>query len=384
MCRECMLKTYKKGESYDFSEIFEKMKSYFKTSNLVIGNLETPITKDENILTNEKYSFASPYEFAKSVYDSGIRCVSTANNHCLDRGIEGIYSTIDCLNEIGIKHTGIFKTRDKHPLIIEINGIKIGILSYTYGTNAFSNNNYLKNNEKYCVNLFQNQELSNKITRYCYFNGKKLIPKVYNKLMRYICKSNANCQLYERKEYDFNCKRKLRRDISNIKKAGAELVVMLMHTGGQYNKMETKSTKKLTKYLLKQGINIIVGNHEHVVHGGEFTNIKENKLVTYSLGNFNGIDGVYAEPFNTMSEYSIAWNIYIKKENNNVKIEKTTFLVLKTIPTEIGGIQTIPVYDLINQEEDREKKEKLIRDMYEIAYKFSNKRYNQIEKEYII
>ena len=381
MCKKEILDAFKINKGYDFHEIFDKMEEYFNTSDLVIGNLETPISKDLNAMTKEKYIFSSPYEFAKQVYDSGIKCVSTANNHCLDRGIKGLKNTLECLDEIGLKHTGTFIEKSE-PLILDIKDIKLGILSYTYGTNAFSNKNYLKKSEKSHVNLFQNQELSNKITRYCYYHNN-IVSKIYKKIMSIFFRSNAHCPVYERKEFAFCCRRKIKMDIKKLKKEKVDLIIMLAHMGGQYNKEATKNTKKLCKFLIDNGVNIIVGNHEHTVHGGEFDKIKQNKLITYSLGNFDGIAGVYDKPFDKMSEYSIAWNIFIDKQNEKINL-KTTFSVLKTV--EIGNkkIQTIPIYDLINCERDEMKKEKLIEDMNEIAYRFCGKKFSEIKKEYEI
>ena len=158
---------------------------------------------------------------------------------------------------------------------------------------------------------------------------------------------------------------------------------MLSHMGGQYNNKETENTKRLCRYLIKNGVDIIVGNHEHTVHGGVFDKINENKLISYSLGNFDGIAGVYDKPYDKMAEYSIMWNIYINKENNNIKL-KTTFFVLKTIETKNKKIQTVPVYDLIQAENNIELKNKLINDIKEVAYRFSGNKYNTIEKEYDI
>ena len=63
MCKKQILEAYKIKSGYNFSEIFEKMKDEFKNSDFVIGNLETPITKNEELLTKEQFNFASPYEF---------------------------------------------------------------------------------------------------------------------------------------------------------------------------------------------------------------------------------------------------------------------------------------------------------------------------------
>ena len=88
---------------------------------------------------------------------------------------------LDCYH---IKHIGTYSNKKREPFIEEINGIKVGFLSYTYGTNAFANQNYLKRNERYMVNLFQAQELANRFTRYCYYNPTKFHARIYNKIYR--------------------------------------------------------------------------------------------------------------------------------------------------------------------------------------------------------
>lgn len=382
MCKKQMLSTYQKKGKYNFTEVFENMKEYFQKSDIVIGNLETPISKDLKNLTIEKYNFSTPIEFAKAVYDSGITCVSTANNHCLDRGVEGLKETIKCLDEIGMLHVGTYIDKEKEPLILNINNVKIGVLSYTYGTNAFSNQCYLSKKQAHHVNLFQNQELSNPITRYCYHH-RNIFTRIYNKIAKILFRKFRK-KVYERKEGNFFCRKRLVRELRQMKNQNPDIIVMMMHTGGQYNKEATKETKKLTSFLLKQGINIVVGSHEHVVHGGDFSNYIDNQLVTYSLGNFCGVAGVYEEPFDTLSNYSIAWNVYIDQANNETQIKKITFSVLTTVGTDNHGIHTSLLYDLINMESDIQKKKKLIDDMKEIAYRFSNIKYDTIELEYEI
>lgn len=373
MCKAQMLPSYMDAESdkYNFDKLFEDMIPMFQSADFVFANLETPISFSNKNLTTERFCFNSPYEFAQAAYNAGVNFFATANNHCLDRGVDGISSTIKSLNDIGAYHTGIYDKKDKSSLVVDVNGMKIGILSYTYGTNAFSNNCYLPKSEYWRVNLFQNQELSNGITRYCLANKQKLIPRIYNKFVRTFHPINENRQVYERKEFSRKCSRALLKDINLMKRKHPDIIVMYMHAGGQYNNEVTQDTKKLANYLMKQGVDIVVGSHEHVVHGGDFSNISGGKLATYSLGNFDGIAGVYDEPFDKMAEYSIAWHIYFDKEDKKVKIENSTYSILKSIALENGGIKTVPLYDLINSETDDEVKNELWKDMKKIAFKFS-------------
>lgn len=380
MCKNQMIQVYKTCENkYDFSGVFKPMEKMFSESDLVLGNMETPISIDNTNLTYEQYAFNSPYEFAEAVYNSGIKFVATANNHCLDMGVDGINSTVNSLNRIGLLHTGIYNDKNIEPSIVKVNGLKIGIMSYTYGTNAFSNGCYLKKKEYWKVNLFQNQELSNRLTNWCFHNEKNVCARIYNKLLRIINPVNARKQLYERKEFSYGCKRKLLKNIKKIKEKRPDFIIMYMHMGGQYNNEATIETKKLSSFLIKKGVNIVAGSHEHVVHGGRFDAINENKIETYSLGNFCGTAGVYEAPFDKKSEYSIALHIYLSKKN----INKVTYSILKTVRDNNieKGIKTIPVYDLINEVSDIGQKEQLFKDIIYIAKKFTD---HDISKEGIL
>lgn len=139
MCKSQIITACKTEGGYNFDLIFENMKEYFSESDYVFANLETPgFSFVIEIWLLKNGSFNSPYEFSESVYNSGIDFVATANNHCLDRGIDGITSTIKSLDKVGLAHTGTYLSKEnKEPKVVTINGVKLGILSYTYGTNAF-------------------------------------------------------------------------------------------------------------------------------------------------------------------------------------------------------------------------------------------------------
>ena len=371
MCKAEMLPAFENaGEGYCFDSLFAQMKPLFKTADYVFANLETPISFDDLDLTGEQFCFNSPCEFAEAVKMAGIDFVATANNHCLDRGVDGITSTIRSLEKIGLAHTGVFSSREKKPLIVDVQGIKIGIMSYTYGTNAFSNHNYLPFREYWRVNLFQNQELSNRFTREIEKRKGGIPWRVYHKLMRMFYPINETRRVYERREFSLRCKYHLRREIRDMKQQSPDFIVMYMHAGGQYNPEATEDTKNLAEYLIRNGVNVVVGTHEHVVHGGDFSQFEIGALATYSLGNFDGIAGVYAEPFDKMAEYSIAWHIYVDRIEK--RITKTSFSVLKTVRDgeESMKIKTVPVFDLY-QSLDGNEKEKLFQDTVEIARRFA-------------
>jgi len=116
-------------------------------------------------------------------------------------------------------------------------------LSYTYGTNAFTNGEYLKKTEKWKVNLYQEQELHNPIYRNAY-NSRAygFARKVVNFIARRILDKNLFPPVYERTEKRQGFLKRMEKDIQALKSDGAEYVVMCLHTGGQYNPSPLKST----------------------------------------------------------------------------------------------------------------------------------------------
>ena len=348
MCIKQEIQAYKtESGEYDFSEIFSDVKNYFSLSDYVIGNLETPLANA--YYCNHLINYNSPAAFAEAVKDSGISLVTTANNHCLDRGVRGLEETIKALDTIGLKHTGL-NSQNKLPTgIIEIIGnIKIGFLSYTYGTNALFNKTYLDENEKWKVNLYQEQEL----------------PKI-KKIFR--------SDLAEKNQSLFN---RMHEDINALRNSGAEFIIMCLHAGGQYNFFPLKSTKNITAQIANMDVDAVITNHEHVIHNMNFHN---NKFITYSLGNFTSLFCIQTESIYKFSEYSIIVNLYLSKNNNIVTPVEYTFSIAKTISPGKNRVKTVLLFDLINNCTDARKRKKLLKDNLNIYNRFLKRNETKID-----
>ena len=79
-----------------------------------------------------------------------------------------------------------------------------------------------------------------------------------------------NTPIYERKEKSRKKLKQIKRIIERCKQDGADYIVMCMHAGGQYNEKPLLQTTKLARYLQNVGVDVIVGNHEHLVQNLEF------------------------------------------------------------------------------------------------------------------
>ena len=82
-----------------------------------------------------------PDEFARAVKNAGFDLVTTANNHVLDKGTEGVLRTLNVLDETGLDHTGSYRNdtekENERVKLVERDGIRMAILSYTYGSNYY-------------------------------------------------------------------------------------------------------------------------------------------------------------------------------------------------------------------------------------------------------
>ena len=371
------LREYFVDSHYDFDRIFSSCKEIFVGSDYVIGNLETPITKNYENLTAKLYEFNTPFEFAKTLKNIGVNFLTTANNHCLDRGISGLRQTISCLDELGLSHTGTFNSsKENNGFLLNVKGLNIGILSYTYGTNAFSNGYYLGFKNRKMVNLTQEQERWFEkyriIKKFLYRHKKTFAFKIYYKLKIIFSKKRKTIPEYERTTIGCYRKRLLKKDIKTMNKK-SDLNIAYLHIGGQYNYEPTQYTKKMINFLLKNGVNVVVGNHEHVVHGTKVL-LENNKFATYAIGNFFSGAGSDYPPYDKLANYGIVVHTYIDKDTKSIK--RITFSIIKTIKTGEGQFEVIPVY--INPEPTT------IKEALDVAYVFAGKKYSNIEKEFVL
>lgn len=359
MCEMEQIKVaHLKNRNYDFIDQFSTIKNTLRDCDFLVGNLETPIAGKELIYTNHIWSFNSPKEFAIAIKNAGFNLVSTANNHCLDRGVVGLEKTIKNLNEIGLEQIGTYIDEHNKPYIKNIGGFKIAFLAYTYGTNAAFNNVYLKNEDFHKVNLFQPQERN--LRKY----------EIGRLFYRHL----------ERSKY----LKKLKKEISEIQAEKPDYVIMLMHSGGQHNAKPDNYTQKLTKLILDLGIDAIIGCHPHVIHSCEI--LPSNQLIAYSLGNFCCTPGTSSSPFDKMSDYSVILNLYLEKQGDQTILEKVTFNVVKNVVDEFKETKIHLVYDLIEQNKQNPMVKMLVDDNCHIYNTITNSQVESVlnEKEYIL
>ena len=227
------------SKDYDFSNVFKNIKDYTQNADITVGNLETTFAGASRGYTGYP-TFNTPEVLGKNLKDIGFDVICTANNHSMDKGYSGIESTLDFLDEYGLDHMGTARSSEEQDTILvkDVNGIKIAFLAYTYGTNGIT----IPSGKEYCVNLID----------------KNLIKEHIN--------------LAKEKEVDAIC--------------------VSMHWGTEYRLTPTSSQEELADFLFKNGVDIILGSHPHVLEPMEKRTVTledgttKDGFVIYSLGNF--------------------------------------------------------------------------------------------------
>ena len=218
--------------SFNYDICFQDVKRYIQTADIAIANLEVPIA-------GPPYSgypaFSSPDALLDALKKAGYDILLTGNNHVLDRGKHGLERTLCQIDKRNLLCAGSYIDkiqRDSiYPLILNIKGVKLAFLNYTYGTNS---------------NLIS-------------------IPNIIN----YI----DTLQILE--------------DIQKAEKLGADIKIMTIHWGTEYELQANESQRRLAQYFVSHGINLIIGSHPHVVQNAEimYGNDSIPIPVYYSVGN---------------------------------------------------------------------------------------------------
>ena len=238
--------------SYNFDSIFQYVRSYAQAADFSVANLETTLCGTDNgyaYAGNPKFN--CPDTIVDSLKGAGFDMLLTANNHADDTSLVGYKRTLNVVREKGLDTLGTYLSADEQKWAIEeVNGIKIGMVCYTY-SDGFSQNGYPL--------LNYNEVGENGILNY--FTYDKL-PDFYTQLQGYL---------------------------DEMKAAGAEATMIYMHWGVEYVTYAREQEQAIAQQLCDMGIDVIVGGHPHVVEPVDLlqsTVDPEHKtVILYSMGN---------------------------------------------------------------------------------------------------
>jgi poly-gamma-glutamate synthesis protein (capsule biosynthesis protein) len=198
-------------------------------ADIVFGNLEAPICNGAGpVLPKIGPTLESIPETAEILASLGFNVLSLANNHILDHGDDGLQSTATLLSKhgIGTVGAGMDRAQANHPLIMSCNGMKAGVLGYTY-------------REEWGAGTIRSG------------------PATINR-------------------------RHMLRAVADLR-SQVDLVIISLHTGLEGFPVPSPRDRRLAHDLINAGATLVLGHHPHVPQGIE--RFREG-LIAYSLGNF--------------------------------------------------------------------------------------------------
>lgn len=343
-----------KSNNYDYSDSFRLIKKYFEKSDYVVGNLETTLSGIDNKYTfisetswYTRIMFNTPDNFAEALKNSGFNLLTTANNHCMDRGVNGVLRTLSVLDKYSLEHIGTYESQAERDTIFikNIGGFKVAFLSYTHGINYYAHNNSIPKDKPYLVNLLARPESQ------AYEFGITPCDVKLSKTKQMLYKLTGTNST----PVDERIQEKVLTDIKKAKEQNPDLIIVMPHMGVQYKSYPSRFSRKWVDTLFEAGADAIIAGHSHVLQPMEFRTAIDNNgtkstgFVIYSMGNF--ITSPLYEPTDNALA-SIILNLHIKKDRNDVAtISSASFIPTWVQCRDNAGnlvIRTVAIYDALH------------------------------------
>jgi len=243
MCLSAQQGAVRRGGVYDFNSTFSIVKDIFAKSDFAVGNLETLISHSnaysgESKSVNGNPNCNGPATYLDAVRYGGLDAVVLANNHSGDGGISGVYDTLAQVDKYRLARTGVFGSgREQRFMLVDINGIKVGIASYTGHVNG---------------------------------RARTIPAEMHDTMLNFYTPEKAQA------------------DVAAMKQAGAEYIIVYMHWGTENTHSVNAAQREQAQQLADMGVNFIAGSHPHCLQEAEILTSADGREVIciYSLGNF--------------------------------------------------------------------------------------------------
>ena len=243
MCQRRQQRAAFDGKEYDFNYAFDYVREILSSGDIVIGNLETPVSTSMPLAVQQRKVNGQPYLNAPEAYldalrKAGFDVLVNGNNHNCDTGVQGIKETLAFEDKYGFLRTGLYKDKEEDRwLMLEKNGFKIGLASYA-----------------------------------TYFNDTVMD----------FTEEEKNTHL------NYYSEEKVTRDIAEMRENGAEFVIIYFHSGKEYSPYPSEKQQRIAAEIADAGADYIACSHSHTVQPVTTVTGKDGRKVpvAYSLGNF--------------------------------------------------------------------------------------------------
>ncbi|CAI9415557.1 CapA family protein [Nocardioides sp. T2.26MG-1] len=291
------------GDRFDFDPMFATLRPYVESADLALCHEEVPFAAPGEPLRSYPV-FAAPHQIAPWIGSMGWDACTTASNHSMDAGVDGIVETADLLEDAGVAHVGTFRTaaERRRPVILTTDdGLRVGIVAATYGLNG------------------------------------------------YVLPAGLEWAVSQLGDAD-----DLLTQAHRARAAGADIVIAHVHWGTEYSHLPDATQVALAEQLTASpDVDLVLGEHAHVVQ--PITKV-HGKWVVYGMGNmvaqselerpeaYEGITvqvQVAEQPrggwrIDGLSYLPTQWNHYTP--GNPVRIEHATGSHLASIRAAVRGV----------------------------------------------
>ncbi len=302
------------SSTYNFQPAFAYTKDEIRSADLAIGVLEGPLPGDPSLFSTSNFAdgkelyLGFPDEWAVAIRDAGFDLVTTSNNHLLDRGLDPALRTLDVLDEIGLSSTGSYRSaadkEARHIHLIEEDGLRIAVLSYTYGSNFYETTDLLHGSLSYISSF-----------------------------------------LVDPSDPDYEQVREsVRSDFSAAKALSPDLIVVLPHMGTQFLDAPDAYQTAWRDNFLEFGADIILGDHTHSVQPAFLETYDGRTTFTaYCPGNYANIFREYNGDASALIE------VYIDRSTK--RPIGGGIIPMWTSCTLDGNYRPVPIYDILTDPE---------------------------------
>ncbi|MBR5228983.1 MAG: CapA family protein [Firmicutes bacterium] len=297
--------------TYDFTRNYHDVTAYISEADLALCNVETTF-KGGN--PSGYPLFNAPDSLATALAGAGFDVAITANNHMMDTGHDGMQRTLQVLRDAGMATVGSRYEGEKSYTVVEAEGVKIGVVAYTYETTFAGGSTTINGNPVY-------EKSESLINSFSYHD-------------------------LESTDYA-----RMQADIDGAKADGAEIIVCYFHWGEEYQREPNMWQESVAVAAANMGADVIFASHPHVLQGTDVltTNDGRSVPVFYSMGNF--ISNQRQETLNNRyTEQGMIARVDIEYMKSTGEILSKTMSIVPTWVDKYGSGK--PVYAIVPLDEN--------------------------------
>ena len=284
----------KTSNGYDFSYIYQYIGPYVSAADYAVVNLETTLAGSDKEYTGYP-KFNAPDAIATGAAAGGFDMMTVANNHCYDYGTSGMLRTLEVVRDANLDTLGVNASADETKYVVkDLNGIKVGMINYTYGEIDADRNTPAING------LPTDNKAAGLINAFDYDNLDMFYAEMEN-------------------------------HISAMKAAGAEAIVLIIHWGEEFTVKPNSNQRAIAQKMCELGVDVIAGGHPHAVQPMELLTSSDGSrqtLCLYSMGNLvSNQRSTNISMTSGHSEDSVIFSFtFVKYSNGEVHLESTDLI----------------------------------------------------------